>query len=109
MIWPASPATKFCKALLLLVTPVPLIISSPPEHPTQYGGMFKVKELEPGVNTMLFTSSDVETFTLVWKDAAKVATSEGPFGGPPVVQLLAFSQAESCGEDSHVALPARPI
>jgi hypothetical protein len=59
------------------------------------------------VNTMPFTSSGVETFTLVWKDVAKVATSDGPFGGPPDVQLLGFSQAESCGENSHVALPAR--
>ena len=31
-------------------------------------GMNKVKELEPEVNTMLFTSSDVEMFTPVCED-----------------------------------------
>ena len=68
--------------------------------------MFKVKEAESEVNTMLFTSCEVEMFTLVCEDGAKVAISDGPFGGPPGVQLLAFSQAESCGDDNQVALPA---
>src|SRR3954470_4348509 len=86
------------------MTPVPLIISSPPNAPD--GEMWKVKELALEANTMLFTSSDVETFTSVREDCANVAISDGPFGGPPGVQLLAFSQAESCGDDSQLALPA---
>jgi hypothetical protein len=91
--------------LLLLVTPVPLIISSPPDAPK--GEMLKLKESELEANTMLFTSIAVETFTVLCEEWAKVATSDGPFGGPPNVQLLAFSQAEFCGDNIQVALPAR--
>ena len=39
---------------------------------------------------MLFTSCDVETFTPVLADWAKVAISGGPLGGPPGVQLFAI-------------------
>jgi hypothetical protein len=106
IIWPPALVPKLCKTLLLLATPVPLIISSPPT-PGALGEMFKVKELDLEVNMMLFTSSDVEMFTSLCDDRAKVAISDGPLGGPPGVQLFAFSQAESCGDDSHVALPAR--
>ncbi len=49
------------------MTPVPLIISSPPNGPP-YGEMCKAKEAESEVNTMLFTSSDVETFTSLCED-----------------------------------------
>jgi hypothetical protein len=58
---------------------------------------------------MLFTSTEVKMPTFVCEDCANVAISDGPLGGPPSVQLLAFSQAESCGDDSQVALPARLI
>ena len=71
--------------------------------------MDKLKDEESEVNTMLFTSSDVEMLTPVCEDCANVAISDGPLGGPPGVQLLAFSQAESCGDSSQVALPARLI
>src|SRR3954466_3470915 len=108
IIWPPALVPKLCKTLLLLGTPVPLIISSPPT-PGALGEMFKVKELELEVNTMLSTSFNVEMLTFLCKDWPKVAMSAGPFGGPPSVQLLAFSQAESCGDDSHVALPASLI
>jgi hypothetical protein len=47
------------------------------------------------VNTMLFTSTELEMPISVWQERVKVALSAGPFGGPPSVQLLGFSQAES--------------
>jgi hypothetical protein len=71
--------------------------------------MSKVKELELEANTMLFTSTELEMLTFLCDVGPKVAVSDGPFGGPPGVQLLRFSQAESCGANSHLALPARPI
>ena len=61
IIWPPFAAAKLCETLLLLMTPVPLRISSPPDAPN--GETCKVKEAESEANTMLFTSSDVETFT----------------------------------------------
>ena len=67
----------------------------------------KESELEP--NTMLFSSTELEMFTSVCDEGPKVAISDGPLGGPPTVQLLRFSQAESCGDNSHLALPARLI
>jgi hypothetical protein len=67
IIWPPALVPKLCKTLPLLATPVPLIVSSPPT-PGALGEMFKVKELEFEVNTMLFTSSDVEMSTPVRED-----------------------------------------
>jgi hypothetical protein len=52
--------------LLLLVTPVPLIISSPPCDPN--GETWKMKEAELEANTKLFTSFDVATFTSLCDD-----------------------------------------
>jgi hypothetical protein len=68
-----------------------------------------VKESELEANTMLFSSTELEMFTSLSEEGPKVAVSDGPFGGPPAVQLLRFSQAESCGDNSHLALPARLI
>ena len=104
-IWPPFRTMNVCTTLLLLATPAPLIISSPPNVPR--GEMLKRKELEFEVNMMLFTSTEVGMSTSLCEDWAKVAISDGPLGGPPGVQLLAFSQAESCGDSSQVALPAR--
>ena len=87
--------------------PVPLIISSP--APATLGETPKPKEAAPEVNTMLFTSTELEMNTSLCEEGPKVAISDGPLGGPPAVQLFGFSQAESCGDDSHVALPARLI
>jgi len=67
IIWPPALVPKFCKTLLLLATPVPLIISSPPT-PGALGEMLKVKELELEVNTMRFTSFDVEMLTSLCED-----------------------------------------
>jgi hypothetical protein len=67
MIWPELPANRVCKTLLLSVIPVPLIINSPPpqgtldETPTP-------KEVAPDVNTMLFTSTEVEICTSLCDD-----------------------------------------
>ena len=71
--------------------------------------MEKLKEAEFELNTMLFTSTKLEMFTSLSEEGPKVAISDGPLGGPPAVQLLRFSQAESCGDNSHLALPARLI
>src|SRR4051794_8236488 len=99
----AAPASRICKLLPALLTPAPLRISSPPTfgQPGQYGEMFNVKAAESEMNTMLFASTEVETFTTLCDDSPKLATSDGPLGGPPAVQLLGFSQAESCGDDSQ--------
>src|SRR4029077_10195775 len=93
IIWPRSPATNVCKTLLSFLIPVPLKISSPPGagHPGHSGEMLKVKESELEANTMLFSSTEVEMFTSVCDEGPKVAISDGPFGGPPAVQLLRFS------------------
>jgi hypothetical protein len=94
-----------------LLIPVPLKISSPPGagHPGQYGEMLKVKESELEVNPILFTSTELEMLTSLREEGPNVAISEGPFGGPPADQLLRFSQAESCGDNSQLALPAMLI
>ena len=88
--------------------PVPLIISSPAPQMT-LGETPKWKEAAPEVNTMLFTSTELEMITSLCEEGPKVAISDGPLGGPPGVQLFGFSQVESCGDDSQVALPARLI
>ena len=67
IIWPVAPTPNVFEPLLLLLTPVPLIISSPPMGGAP-GEMFKVKEAEPEVNTMLFTSCGIEMFTFVCED-----------------------------------------
>src|SRR3954451_2707065 len=84
IIWPPALVPKLCKTLLLLATPAPLKISSPPT-PGALGEMFKVKELELEVNTMLSPSFNVEMFTFLCADCAKVAISDAPFGGPTTV------------------------
>ena len=69
IIWRRSAATKFCcETVLLLMMPVPLIISSPSHGKVLHPTMDKLKEEESEVNTMLFTSSDVEMFTFVCED-----------------------------------------
>ena len=42
-------------------------------------------------------------------EVAKLAVSEDPLGGPPVVQLLGSSQLLLAGACSQVALPARLV
>ena len=67
IIWPPYGAAKVCPTLLLLMTPVPLIISVGGRK-SVHSKMDKLKEAEPEVNTMLFTSSDVEMLTFVCED-----------------------------------------
>ena len=65
--WPPSAVPKLCNTLLLLATPVPLKISLPPT-PGALGETLKPKEAAPEVNTMLFTSTELEMFTSLWED-----------------------------------------
>src|SRR5262249_10044748 len=60
------------------------------------------------LKTMLPTTTP-ETFTSVMDELVNVAVSDGPFGGPPAVQLAALAQLFSDGTCSQVALPSSLI
>ena len=65
-----------------------------------------VKALAPELNTMPSTSVSAEMDTPVVLEVAKKAVSDGPLGGPPVVQFVAVFQSPVAGLANHVALPA---
>ena len=80
--------------------PLPLIVNTGLD-------VVMLKMLPPLVKVIPLTSMSAESKTVVLFEVANVATSEGPFGGPPVVQFPAAFQLPVRGLVFQVALPAK--
>ncbi|PYL46404.1 MAG: hypothetical protein DMF40_12520 [Verrucomicrobia bacterium] len=93
-------AKKSCVFVELLVMPLPLIVNTGLD-------VVMLKMLPPLLKVIPLTSMSAESKTVVLFEVPNVATSEGPFGGPPVVQFPAAFQLPVRGLAFQVALPAK--
>jgi len=80
--------------------PAPLMIN------VVVGLVVIAKALAPGLNTMLFTSTELDSETEVMEEVLNVAVADGSFGTTPVSQLLVPLQSPEAGFDDHICADA---
>ena len=98
----SAPATKSCVVVELLLMPAPVIANTG-------AAVVMLKALAPLLNVIPLTSVSAVIEMPVLFEVASVATSEGPFGGPPADQFVAVFQLPVAGLAFQVALPAKAV